>query len=63
MVELTAAQVERFREDGFLVLDRFLEPAAIVPARCRFEKLFRGEFETGLYPTSGTGRKAAIRPI
>ncbi len=48
--ELTDVEVSRFREDGFLVFDRFLDPETVIDLRARFEPLFRGEFETGLYP-------------
>jgi hypothetical protein len=50
MVELTPDQIDRFNEEGFLILDRFLDPGLVAHARARFEPLFRGEFETGLYP-------------
>jgi 2-oxoglutarate-dependent dioxygenase len=50
MVELTTAQIEQFRTDGVLILERFLTASEVSEARARFEPLFRGEFETGLYP-------------
>jgi ectoine hydroxylase-related dioxygenase (phytanoyl-CoA dioxygenase family) len=50
MVELTTAQIEQFRTDGVLILERFLTLEEVIEARARFEPLFRGEFETGLYP-------------
>lgn len=50
MTEITDVQVERFRRDGFLILDRFLDPATVERAAARFEPLFRGEFATGLQP-------------
>jgi ectoine hydroxylase-related dioxygenase (phytanoyl-CoA dioxygenase family) len=50
MITLTPCEFERFRDDGFIVLDRFLSAEEIEHARARFEPLFRGEFETGLYP-------------
>src|SRR4030088_657544 len=50
MVQLTPAQIEQFNADGFLILDRFLSAEEVALARTRFEPLFRGEFETGLYP-------------
>jgi len=49
-MELTPSQIERFNADGFLVLERYLTPEEVAIARARFEPLFRGEFETGLYP-------------
>ena len=50
MLQLTATQIEQFNADGFLILDRFLRTEEVASARARFEPLFRGEFETGLYP-------------
>jgi len=50
MVSLTSSQVEQFRADGFLVLEKLLSAEEVAQARSRFEPLFRGEFETGLYP-------------
>jgi ectoine hydroxylase-related dioxygenase (phytanoyl-CoA dioxygenase family) len=50
MIELSQDQIERFHEDGFLILERFLDPARAARVAARFEGLFRGEFETGLYP-------------
>jgi len=50
MLPITPSQVEQFRSDGFLILEQFLDAADIAAARSRFEPLFRGEFETGLYP-------------
>ena len=47
---LTPSQLEQFRADGFLILERFLSAEEVELARSRFEPLFRGEFETGLYP-------------
>ena len=50
MLQLTEAQIEQFSTDGFLILERFLSAEEVMLARARFESLFRGEFETGLYP-------------
>jgi hypothetical protein len=47
---ITPAQIEQFRADGFLILQRFLSAEQVELARSRFEPLFRGEFETGVYP-------------
>ena len=48
--EPSPAQMERFRRDGFLVVERLIEPEAAARLAARFAPLFRGEFETGLYP-------------
>ena len=50
MIALTERDIARFREDGFLVVDHLIEPAAAAAAADRFEPLFRGDFETGLQP-------------
>jgi ectoine hydroxylase-related dioxygenase (phytanoyl-CoA dioxygenase family) len=62
MVQLTPAQIERFNADGFLILDRFLSAEEVALARARFEPLFRGEFETGLYPDEWNWRAGRDRP-
>src|SRR6267143_68674 len=50
MRAITPSQIEQFRADGFLILDRLLSADEVQRARSRFEPLFRGEFETGLCP-------------
>lgn len=62
MLQLTPAQFEQFNTDGFLILDRFLSAEEVALARARFEPLFRGEFETGLYPDEWNWRAGRDRP-
>ena len=50
-------QIARFRRDGFLVVERLIEPEAVARLAERFEPLFRGEFETGLYPDEWNWRE------
>ena len=50
MLTITPRQIEQFRSDGFLILEHFLTQDEVESARSRFEPLFRGDFETGLYP-------------
>ena len=50
-------QIARFRRDGFLVVERLVEPAAAARLAERFAPLFRGEFETGLYPDEWNWRE------
>jgi phytanoyl-CoA hydroxylase len=48
--ELTDEQVECFLIDGFVIVDKIVDPALARLALDRFEMMFAGEFETGLYP-------------
>ena len=57
MIQLTDDQRRRFAEDGFLILDRFVEPGQVARVVERFEPLFRGQFETGLYPDEWNWRE------
>ena len=50
MVDLSDGEVARFHDEGFLILDRLLDPETVTGLAARFEPLFRGEFETGLFP-------------
>ena len=59
---MTPEQIARFREDGFLILDRFLAADLVEAARARFAPLFRGEFETGLYPDEWNWREGRDPP-
>jgi ectoine hydroxylase-related dioxygenase (phytanoyl-CoA dioxygenase family) len=62
--DLSEQQMSRYGEDGFLVLQRFLEPELARRLRGRFDGLFRGEFETGIQPDEWNwreGRDAADR--
>ncbi len=49
-VELTKAQIQQFHDDGFLILENFLPPELPERLGKRIERLFYGEFETGIYP-------------
>jgi len=48
--ELSPAQADQFDKDGFLLVDRIVNDAAVDRVVARFEPLFRGEFETGVRP-------------
>jgi hypothetical protein len=61
---LSAEDIARFSADGFLIKQRFVELDVVQTLRARFEPMFRGEFETGLYPDEWNwveGRDAADR--
>jgi ectoine hydroxylase-related dioxygenase (phytanoyl-CoA dioxygenase family) len=57
MIALTSDQIERFERDGFVVVENVIDGAAIEKARSRFEPLFSGQFETGLYPDEWNWQK------
>lgn len=46
----TAEQVEQYREDGFLVLERFVPLEEVERVLERFEAVFRHDWETGIAP-------------
>ena len=46
----TPGQIERYRRDGFLIVERFLEPVELDRIRDRFMRVFEHEWETGLAP-------------
>lgn len=62
MTELTAAQIAQFREDGFLILQDWIDPDLAAKAAARFEGLFRGRFESGLQPDEWNWREGRDRP-
>jgi hypothetical protein len=47
---LTNEQITQFHEDGFLVVENLLDEELVNRLVERFEPLFSGEFETGVYP-------------
>jgi ectoine hydroxylase-related dioxygenase (phytanoyl-CoA dioxygenase family) len=47
---LTPARRQAFDRDGFVIVENVLDTATIEAARARFEPMFSGKFETGLYP-------------
>ena len=52
-----SSDIRRFRRDGFLVVERLIEPEAAGRLAARFEPLFRGEFEAGLHPDEWNWRE------
>jgi ectoine hydroxylase-related dioxygenase (phytanoyl-CoA dioxygenase family) len=49
-MEPSAAQIDAYRRDGFLVLDRFLDAPELARVRERFARVFDHDWETGLRP-------------
>ena len=50
MAILSRQQLQAFHEDGFLIVEDFIDPADCARAAARFEKIFAGEFDTGVSP-------------
>ncbi|MDH3475570.1 MAG: phytanoyl-CoA dioxygenase family protein [Rhodospirillales bacterium] len=50
MFALGPEQIDAFNEDGFIVVDKLVEPETVECLRTSYERLFRGVFETGVQP-------------
>ncbi len=50
MFDVTPEQIARFNEDGFLVVEQLIDNETVEILRDSFERLFRGDFETGVTP-------------
>lgn len=51
MSEAARTQIDAFRREGFLVVERgYLDPSGVDELRDRFERLYAGEYETGIQP-------------
>ena len=46
----TTGQIESYRRDGFLIVERFLDRDSWTRVRERFTRVFEHEWETGLAP-------------
>ncbi|MEM7223298.1 MAG: phytanoyl-CoA dioxygenase family protein [Pseudomonadota bacterium] len=62
MTDPSQAEIESFQSDGFLVLERLIAPDAAQILAGRFEALFRGDFETGLFPDEWNWRDGRDDP-
>ena len=47
---LSVTQIEQFHRDGFLVVENLLDSTTVDHLVGRFDPLFAGDFETGVYP-------------
>ncbi len=68
MFQLTQAQIDQFNEDGFLIVEKLISDEAVETLRACYDRLFRGEFETGVTPDEvnwqeGTGDPSLTRQI
>jgi phytanoyl-CoA hydroxylase len=56
-------QIASYRDDGFLIVEEFIEPDLAARAAARFEPLFDGEFDTGIAPDILGWSRAEINPL
>ena len=68
MFDVTEQQIAQFDRDGFLIVDRIVDDATVDSLRGAYERMFRGEFETGMWPDEvnwqeGTGDPSLTRQI
>ena len=68
MFNVTPEQIQQFNADGFLIVDQLVDEPAVERLRDCFDRLFRGEFETGVTPDEvnwqqGTGDPSLTRQI
>jgi len=58
---LSPQHVDAYNRDGFVIIENILTSHEIDAARARFEPLFSGEFQTGLYPDEWNWRMGRDR--
>ena len=59
---VTSEQIAQFQRDGYLVLKDFIPLPLAITLRDRFDKLFAGEFDTGIYPDEWYWREGMSLP-
>lgn len=68
MFSVTQGQIDRFNEDGVLIVDGLIGDETVDKLRACYERLFRGDYETGVTPDEvnwreGTGELSLTRRI
>lgn len=61
-LSLSQEEVSQFNHDGFLVIKNLIDTETVISLRNRFEPLFAGEFETGVYPDEWYWREGLSLP-
>lgn len=59
---MSAAQIAKFREDGFLVVENVIDESDIEALRASFPRVFAGDFDTGVYPDEWHWREGMSLP-
>eukprot|EP01087_Luapelamoeba_hula_P006173 TRINITY_DN1627_c0_g2_i2.p1 TRINITY_DN1627_c0_g2~~TRINITY_DN1627_c0_g2_i2.p1 ORF type:complete len:340 (+),score=44.16 TRINITY_DN1627_c0_g2_i2:14-1033(+) len=60
-VDVSGEQIKEFHERGFVVIPQLIDSHLAVTLRDSFPKLFRGEFNTGIYPDEWHWREGMSR--
>lgn len=60
--EIPREALDGFQRMGFAVIERMIEPDLVERLKGRFEPLFRGEFDTGIYPDEWYWREGMSLP-
>ena len=60
--DITEADRRRFGEAGYAVIEELLPPDLVERLKARFEPLFRGEFDTGIFPDEWYWREGISLP-
>jgi phytanoyl-CoA hydroxylase len=61
-VQFSQAQIQQFREQGFLILEKFLDLDMVDRIDSRLDPLFATQLETGNYPDEWHGRPNLSQP-
>ena len=61
MIKLTQDHIDQFDRDGYVIIENVLTTQQVEAARARFEPMFSGKFETGLYPDEWNWRMGRDR--
>ena len=62
MLTLSPDQIASFRDEGLLVVDKLIDQATVICLRERFDRLFEGEFETGVQPDEVNWQEGSSDP-
>ena len=62
MIELSSSARNKFNTDGFIIVDKLIEPVTVPILHRAFEDLFDGNFETGVRPDEVNWQKSTGDP-
>src|SRR4051794_27225570 len=62
LARLGQADIDRFRKDGFLIVEQMLSPDRVEALCASFPKLFAGKFDTGVFPDEWYWREGMSLP-